>query len=417
MAMVLLPLPLAQAQEIEFTDILRDPANADLNYDYAVQQTGKGELLSAAAALERILMVEPGWHEARLLYAVVLFRLDDLQAAARQLEALDGVALSPSAAADYAYYRDRVSGRRQTSRVDGQLVVGLGYDQTVLGTLSDIFGFLNAKGDGAAIVSGSLMFENDLSETRDLTFVASLQAFTKQYFEFSDFSYAVLYGDAGVEGGAGRFDWGAYVTARTVLVDGDRYVNGLGVQGMLSRDLTAKTTAEVNVRREDLDYDEINVNGFQTFGESGRSGQETTGTIGVSHRFDPNHSGQISIGVYDRSADQQVFEYDGWLADAAFSKEWGKGVYTDFDYAYQKRNYSGFVERAENLHYVRASLGTPLRLLVARGADPTLQQLEAVTAEISIYHERRDVDALFNPQFFEYDNTGADIRFVWGFGQ
>ncbi|WP_306252694.1 tetratricopeptide repeat protein [Parvularcula sp. IMCC14364] len=407
-----------QAQEITFADVVRDPSNAELNYNYAVQQMTAGDLVSAAAALERILLTDPNRHDVRLLYAVVLFRMNDLQAADRELVQLEGANLSADLAADYDYYRARVQEGRQSSRVSGQFVAGIGYDDTVLGTLSDFFGFVNAESDGSAILSGNLQYEKDLSDVRDLRFVAGVQAFTKQYFDFDSFSYAVLAGNVGLEGTLGSYDVGGAVTARTTYVDGEQYVTATGVSGKISRDLSATTTVALDLIYDDLDFDNIEVNGFQTFGETGRSGEEFAGVVSIEHRYTPRLAVGAQVGLLERTADQQAFEYDGWSAGFSLDREWGRGTYTEVDYAYQQRDYSGqFVQREEDLHYVRASLGAPLKALLGGGEGATLQDLEALTVEGSVFYERRDADAPFGAQFFEYDNTGAQLRFVWGFGQ
>ncbi|MCI5046913.1 MAG: hypothetical protein MRY59_05385, partial [Aquisalinus sp.] len=336
----------------------------------------------------------------------------------RELSQLEGANLSADLAADYDYYRARVSEGRQTSRFSGQFVAGLGYDDTVLGTLSDFFGFVNAESDMSGIFSGSVQFEKDLSDVRDVRFVAGVQAFTKQYFDFDQFSYSILAGNVGLEGTLGSYDVGGAVTARTTYVDGDQYLTATGVRGRISRDVSAVTTIGLELVYDDLDFDNIEVNGFQTFGETGRSGEEIAGVVSLEHRYTPRLAVGAQLGLIERKADQQAFEYDGWSAGVSLDREWGRGTYSEVDYAYQQRDYSGqFVQREEDLHYIRASLGAPLKTILGGGDGATLQELEALTVEGSIFHERRDADAPFGAQFFEYDNTGAQLRFVWGFGQ
>ncbi len=403
----------AVASEINFSDILQNPDNLELNFDYAVQEIEAGDLISAAAALERVLLVDPDWHEARLLYAVVLYRMDNLDSAATELSLLEEVVSPPATAADYDYYVGRVAQARKTSDFDGQLVLGVSYDDKVLGTLSDIFGFVNAEGDGATTASARLSWRHELSAARELDFVANLRAYTKQYFDFNDFSYSAYQADAGLKGAFDKFDWQALAIARTVRVDGERYVNSSGAQLEISRDLTAATTVGVSIGYNDLDYDNLTVAGFPTFAEEGRSGDEMIEKISIMHKFNPRNVLMVGIGATQRDAEIDAFSYDAYQAEATFSHEWGKGVYSDFEYAFQNREYEGFFSREEDLHYARASLGVPLRILWPGGERPTLKQIEQMSVETSIYHEAREADSVF----FEYDNTGMDVRFVWGFGK
>ncbi len=100
-----LPLSVAHAQEyngpqgyngptITFEQVFADPANQDLNLNYARQQAAAGDYLSAASTLERLLYTQPNWDSARLFYALVLYRLDDPQAAIRELNILETRPLS-----------------------------------------------------------------------------------------------------------------------------------------------------------------------------------------------------------------------------------------------------------------------------------------------------------------------------------
>ena len=79
----------------DFEAVLATPDDPDLNLAYARAAADIGDLNGAAAALERVLIADPNRHGARLFYAVLLFRLDDLQGAREQLDLLDPVTLTP----------------------------------------------------------------------------------------------------------------------------------------------------------------------------------------------------------------------------------------------------------------------------------------------------------------------------------
>jgi hypothetical protein len=77
-----------------FEQVLAAPDDVELNYDYARSEADAGNLLNAAAAMERVLDASPQWDEARLYYAVLLFRLDDIQGARGQLRLLEDAHLN-----------------------------------------------------------------------------------------------------------------------------------------------------------------------------------------------------------------------------------------------------------------------------------------------------------------------------------
>src|SRR5271163_4780416 len=78
-----------------FQAIYAAPDDLAQNLAYARAEAQAGRLLSAAAALERILLLAPNENGVRLFYVAVLYRLDDLQGAKQQLDALDASTLTP----------------------------------------------------------------------------------------------------------------------------------------------------------------------------------------------------------------------------------------------------------------------------------------------------------------------------------
>lgn len=89
----------AQAQD-EFAELdalssaSADPASG---LSLARQQVGDGDLVGAAATLERVLMDNPGADKALLLHATLLCRLDDKGGGRAEIESLDaGVQIAPA---------------------------------------------------------------------------------------------------------------------------------------------------------------------------------------------------------------------------------------------------------------------------------------------------------------------------------
>ena len=120
---------------------MQAPDDVDLNIAYAKAQADSGHLLSAAAALERVLMLKPNAASVRLLYAVVLYRLDDLQGANAQLAMVDGAQLPALERKELDKYRRVVDSGRKDTKVHGQLAAGIAYNSDALGALVTEFDF------------------------------------------------------------------------------------------------------------------------------------------------------------------------------------------------------------------------------------------------------------------------------------
>ncbi|MFH1725954.1 MAG: porin family protein [Elusimicrobiota bacterium] len=114
--------------EITYAQILEDPDNIDLNYRYAKLQVERGDLRGAVATLERILMVDPALPKVRLFYAVVLYRLDNLPEAERELTALRKLPMPASLLQEIDEYLKRIRRRTRRTNFDGSLGFGLQYD-------------------------------------------------------------------------------------------------------------------------------------------------------------------------------------------------------------------------------------------------------------------------------------------------
>lgn len=95
---------LAEGAEVTYQQVLANPDDPALNAAYARTQISHGDVLGASVTLERLLLVHPEAMEARLIYGLVLFRLDDTVTARDVLQSIDVAQLSPEGKAE----RERV---------------------------------------------------------------------------------------------------------------------------------------------------------------------------------------------------------------------------------------------------------------------------------------------------------------------
>jgi len=160
----------AAASDVTFEQILRSPDDVELNERYALSQIRKGELRGAATTLERVLMVDPTRYRTRLLYGVVLVRLDDIPDAAKELDAVLAVPGLPAAVRDEANdYKKTVASRSRDTHFDARLTLGVGYDDN-----------RNAAPDGDMRLVGGLPVQLDAQSRRkddaNLQFIGSVGA-------------------------------------------------------------------------------------------------------------------------------------------------------------------------------------------------------------------------------------------------
>lgn len=114
--------------DIPFADILKAPGDIELNERFAVQQIRRGDLRGAATTLERVLLLAPGRDRTRMLYAAVLYRLDDAADAGREIELLLARPLPDDLKAEAAKYKKLVAASQRRTHFDARLSLGYGYD-------------------------------------------------------------------------------------------------------------------------------------------------------------------------------------------------------------------------------------------------------------------------------------------------
>ncbi|MBL8707482.1 MAG: tetratricopeptide repeat protein [Rhodospirillales bacterium] len=116
------------ARPVTFEDVLKDPDNVELNFDYARTQVAQGDLKGAASTLERMLLNYPELAQVRLFYAIVLFRLDSLAEAERELLTVSQLDMPDSLRQEIQSYLDRIQFRQKRTRYSASLSFGTAYD-------------------------------------------------------------------------------------------------------------------------------------------------------------------------------------------------------------------------------------------------------------------------------------------------
>ncbi len=188
------PLLELECPDFTFADVLSSPDDILLNTCYARQQIEEGNVRGSAATLERILLIAPNRADVRLLYAIVLFRLDSVDEAEREFNRVKETADLPGEIATQVDdYLGEIEDRRKLTRHVVTIGFGTHYDtnrnsapmserQFALGTLTEIanegdrpeedFGLLGIVSYGITHDPG---FENPHELIADMSYVVDDQ--------------------------------------------------------------------------------------------------------------------------------------------------------------------------------------------------------------------------------------------------
>ncbi|HAM47215.1 MAG TPA: hypothetical protein DCO73_05725, partial [Alphaproteobacteria bacterium] len=98
---------------VTFSQVLESPDDPAVNLRYAQDLILKGNVQLAAATVERILISYPDADSVRLLYAILLYRMDVLDDAAAQLDILEGRSTDDAVLKEVARYRKLIDERNR----------------------------------------------------------------------------------------------------------------------------------------------------------------------------------------------------------------------------------------------------------------------------------------------------------------
>jgi hypothetical protein len=115
-------------RSVEFEEVLRRPNDVALNFAWAQTQVQRGDIKGAANTLERILLLAPAQAPIRLLYAIVLYRLERLQEAERELAQIEALPMAASLRAEIERYRRDIAYARRQTKFTATLSLGMQYD-------------------------------------------------------------------------------------------------------------------------------------------------------------------------------------------------------------------------------------------------------------------------------------------------
>jgi len=340
--LLLLAAPVSYAQ-ITPQQVYENPDDHDLNLEFAKQQILGGEMLDAGSALERMLYSNPNWHSARLLYAAVLYRLDDQQAALRELFLLEGKDLNEEQLAKLESYKEafrippkpyevtvsdqvntdfnRGSSLRSQDQLQGNVSLQLRVDDNAGNALTDAsFGFGN-KGDVSAVAKAQARVFVPASD--QWTLRAAIGAQSRRHETFSEADYDVVDGSLGASLSQNNGVAAVDLDLRQINISGDTYLKQIGPRITFSQKLSEDTFGNFSLSVYNQDYENLpNANR-----EEERDGRKLSIQAGISHHIGKQNKFRLAVAYEEKSATLDAFSYQGPVIAAAFDRKLDKDFY------------------------------------------------------------------------------------------
>ncbi|MFH1800016.1 MAG: tetratricopeptide repeat protein [Candidatus Omnitrophota bacterium] len=302
---------------ITYADVLKEPDNIDLNFRYAQEQIVKGRLLGAAATLERILLVNPNLADVRLLYGVVLYRLDNLNEAQRELDALKAVPLPARIKQDVSLYLKKIQSRKRSTHVSVRESLGWGYDTNRNASPSSKFQWFNevplaTTGNNVRRPDTNFLNVTTVDVSHNLGFQAGHSVFGSfTYFlqeqtnvnslDLSSFQYEF--------GGTFKnkhVDFTPSFYASNVLLSREGFLRTQGGKFLFERNVTKRLGAFYSFGIERQDYTNI----FEDNNAYNRKGPQIDNFLGINYMLLPTMRWTTSVGYSHKFAKQDYYAYD-----------------------------------------------------------------------------------------------------------
>lgn len=409
----------ASAQDFEA--VLAAPDDVELNLAFAREQARQGNLSVAASTLERLLINEPNRHSVRLFYAVVLYRLGDLQNARAQLDQLEAAPLTPQQRAEANAYSDRIDNGLATSSFSGSLGVGVVYEDNASGAYFTQFDFFGApvEEDGTSSeVALTLEGRTNIGSSRMWEAFVRTRLVDRANFdgEGVDFQRGDL--EIGLTRTTRLTEMNLVAIARQVRLEGEPQLDEFGARADFSWRYTNALTVRGHVEAVDQDFQEPFIDFLSGILGGDRDGTRFNIGASVKNRFTARSSFDFGVDYEAKDADYAPFGYSGPRIWGAFDHRFDKGVYITasgsirwLEYDEEDPFFLGAgITREDTRSNARIALGAPLSAFTAAGATGDFR--EDVTLEGGLTYGRRDSTS----PIADFDGWGADLRLVWRFG-
>ncbi len=406
--------PANSAEHITFEDILAAPNDLQLNLDYARQEVKSGRLQQAAAALERLLLIRPNWDSIRLFYGVVLYRLDDLSGAIRELSVLEGRNLSSGQEQDRVKYLALASKGNDPIRMTSRYTLGARIDSNPARLPDNILVAavpVDDDADGAITGSSQFRIEADIGGAAGNYLFFQSNAYINDYFTVDTADLIATRARAGI------VLHGPDITITPYFLYGSSWLQyeqfrsqyGGGIDTSLS--LSSQVEFSLNARAA---YEDYKTTDFSTVGDM-RDGWRKSIEAGLKYRTTDAQTFSLKGRFARKDADFDGFSYNESKVTARSLTLFGEGRFLSLSASYMRTEYdepdnflSAIITREDDDYFARAAVGAPLGTIFAEADFNLPDSISDIVLQLGVSYSSQD--STINR--LEHSNWSGDILFT-----
>jgi len=396
--------PLRPGQTVTYDDVLKNPDDVELNYLYAQSQIAAGDLRGAASTLERILLIAPDLARVRLLYAIVLYRLDNLSEAEREFHAVSQLPMDPRLREELEFYLDMIALRSKPTRYAATLAGGVQWDSNrnagpsngnVL-FLDQSFPLVSGrkKSDWSGVMLAGLRATHDLGFEAGHQLQGGLQIYGQKQVDVTDLDLMAISGEAGglYRNPLADVQPGLYVSY--LNLGGESYVTTLG-SGVRADHRFSPTLDGYARFRFDYEW-------FEKLDESPvtneRTGARVQGGIGAIWSPWPVLRLEGGGSWVHKDAREDFYTYTGPLVTLSATGLIGHGQFVIGSFAFEYDDYDGPEQiisdrtRRDHVYLAGLSYGVPMSLLLPFASTSRALRDTLLTLNATYLNERSTLE-------------------------
>ncbi|MEM7403774.1 MAG: hypothetical protein AAF458_00715 [Pseudomonadota bacterium] len=411
---------------VTFDDVLGNPDDIDLNFRFAKAEIQRGNLRSAAGTLERVLLLAPERTDVRLIYAIVLFRLNSLLQAKAEFTTLSEAPLSPAIRNSVDDYLREIELRSQRTRYYVQGSFGFNYDlnrnsgpdnhRVLIGNNVLSVANTNAARENdvaaTATVIGGFTHRLD-SPTGDKAF-GRAGWYHGEQATLSSFDIDLLFGEVGRDFNTsfGRFTTKVFGSA--MRLSHQNFLNSVGGEVRFDHKVNDDIRLYEAIRGENQNFQPIGENVLA----DNEDGMFYNVTFGMHMKASPTFLIDAHARINVKNAKQQFEAYEGPEFGSTFTWLLGDGMFGQLGANFRVDTYnatnnfiSTTVVRKDSVLRLRGTLGVPLASMIGAANEPDWLTGSLVTFGLGYTHS---ASSLPN---FDYYNTqfSAALNKRWDF--
>ena len=365
------------ARRIEYDEVLAQPDDINLNFGWAQTQVSRGDIKGAANTLERMLLTAPNEARVRLLYAVVLFRLERLDEAERELLLVRGLPMEPALRAEIDRYRREIEVAKQQTRFTASISMATQYDWNrnssprsgealLFDTRLPVAAADRRKSDWQLQTIARIEMTHDIGgQDNDRLNVAASYVRGEQARE-DQFDFQV----GSVEFG-GAIDFAPTwvvptVYARRLTLGNQRYGRIEGGNLRVEQRVSGRFTVYGFSEAENQTYASVS----RSTRAPERSGVQVLAGVGASWIVNPSHRLNFELGPAWKNARESFESYRGVTSTLTHTWLLGQGIFLvtalggDANFYDEPEQLVSTRKRQDRIARVRTTLGVPLGILI-----------------------------------------------------